>query len=83
MLYACLGPSLGSITGSVSDTSGAAVQNTDVTTLNPDTSLKRSAHTNSSGLYNFEDLTIVNYTVTIPQGRFAKGGVYQHRRTTS
>jgi hypothetical protein len=47
--------SLTSITGTVSNTSGGVVQNADVTILSPGIGLKRSAYTNSTGLYNLED----------------------------
>ena len=64
--------SLGSITGSVTDPSGAVVQNAGVKLLNSATGLSRLSHTNTRGLYAFEDLPVGTYSVTIQQSGFQK-----------
>jgi hypothetical protein len=55
----------GSITGQVTDPSGAVVVGAKVTAENTATSVSTSAETNSSGLYTIRFLPIGTYTVTI------------------
>ena len=54
----------GSITGTVSDPSGAVVSGAKVTLTNQDTSATLSVTTSSDGLYNFTPVRIGNYTLT-------------------
>jgi hypothetical protein len=63
----------GSITGEVTDPSGAVVTGANVTAENTATSVKTSAQTNASGVYTIRFLPIGTYTVTIE----AKGFVTQ------
>src|SRR5665213_2655536 len=53
-----------SIRGTVTDPSGAVVSGADVTATNVDTNVATHATTNNSGLYNFQFLTLGNYTIT-------------------
>ncbi len=55
----------GSLTGSVTDASNAAVAGATVTARNPDTGLTRTVTTDSSGNYNITDLPQGTYNVTI------------------
>lgn len=66
----CAQQSLGSITGSVTDPSGAVIQNADVKLVNLATGLTRSSRTNSNGFYTFEDLPVGTYSVTISGSGF-------------
>ena len=54
----------GSITGTVSDPTGAVVPNAHVTLLNTDQGLSLEANTDSSGSYTFSPVRIGHYTVT-------------------
>jgi hypothetical protein len=54
----------GSITGQVTDASGAVVVGASVTAENTATSVKTSAKTNGSGVYSIRFLPIGNYTLT-------------------
>ncbi|HEX4486175.1 MAG TPA: TonB-dependent receptor [Terriglobales bacterium] len=54
----------GSVTGTVSDPSGAVVSGAKVTLTNQDTSATLSVTTSSDGLYNFTPVRIGNYTLT-------------------
>ena len=56
---------LGAITGQVTDASGAAVAGATVTTTGEQTSLTRTATTNSEGVYTLVNLPIERYTITI------------------
>jgi hypothetical protein len=55
----------GSITGQVTDPSGAVVVGASVTAENVATGVKTSAQTNSSGVYSIRFLPIGNYTVSV------------------
>jgi Carboxypeptidase regulatory-like domain/TonB dependent receptor len=55
---------LGGITGEVTDSSGGVIPNATVTVVDEQTSLTRSAKTNSSGSYSFVNLPIGSYTLT-------------------
>src|SRR5437667_1294748 len=60
----------GSITGQVTDPSGAVVVGATVTAENTATSVKTSAQTNGSGVYTIRFLPIGTYTVTIESKGF-------------
>lgn len=62
----------GSITGQVTDPSGAAVPNANVTLLNPSIGLNRTVHTNNQGEYTFDDVQIGTYEVDVESSSFQK-----------
>jgi Carboxypeptidase regulatory-like domain/TonB dependent receptor len=62
----------GSITGVVTDQSGAVVTGASVTAENVATSVKSSAKTNEAGNYTIRFLPIGTYTVTIDAAGFSK-----------
>lgn len=62
----------GSIVGTVTDPSGAAVPNTEVVLTNLGTNTKRTATTNSDGLYQFVNLPPSRYSVEITKTGFTK-----------
>src|ERR1700722_5688312 len=61
---------LGGITGTVTDTSGAGVVGATVSLLGDQTKFSRSQTTNSSGSYLFVNLPIGNYTLSFAQAGF-------------
>ena len=61
---------LGGITGTVTDSSGAVVSGATVTLISNDTKLTRTQTTNSSGSYLFVNLPIGTYTLTFTQAGF-------------
>jgi len=61
---------LGSVTGTVSDSSGAILPNTTVTILNDQTQLSRTQTTNANGSYDFVNLPIGAYTLTFSHDGF-------------
>ncbi len=61
----------GSITGVVTDQSGAVVVGANVTAENSATSVKTSAQTNASGVYTIRFLAIGTYTLTIEANGFS------------
>src|SRR6266404_4238394 len=61
---------LGGITGTVTDTSGAVVVNATVTLIGDQTKLSRTQNTNASGIYLFVNLPIGPYTLTFTQAGF-------------
>ena len=61
---------LGGITGSVSDVSGAVIPNATVTAVNEQTTLTRTVKTNAEGEYNFVNLPIGTYTLTFTADSF-------------
>jgi hypothetical protein len=61
----------GSLTGTVTDSSGAAVAGAKVEALNTGTGITRTATTNDAGNYAFQALQAGNYKVTISSGRFS------------
>lgn len=61
---------LGGITGTVTDGSGAWVSDTVVTLVAEGTELTRKQKTNSNGAYNFVDLPIGTYTLTFSHEGF-------------
>jgi hypothetical protein len=61
---------LGSINGTVTDSSGAAVQNSTVKIHNLATGLEQTVSTKSDGSFNVADLPIGTYSVTFSRGGF-------------
>ncbi|MGH9775136.1 MAG: TonB-dependent receptor domain-containing protein [Candidatus Acidiferrales bacterium] len=78
LLVACLVPSAkgqtfrGTILGTVTDSSGAAVSGAKVTVRNADTGLERSTQTSDDGSYAVPELPIGTYTVTVEKEGFQK-----------
>lgn len=68
----------GSLTGLVSDQSGAIVPNAAVHVVNPATGFTRDATTNNEGIFTFNDLQPGTYTVTISASGF---GEFKQLRT--
>jgi len=62
----------GSITGTVTDTTGAVVPNALVTLFNKDVGLTLQNTTNSAGEYTFSPIRIGNYTVSVTAQGFEK-----------
>ena len=68
----------GTVSGSVTDSTGAAVVGARVVAVNPDTRLTRETLTNSAGVYTLPTLLPGSYTVTIEAAgfqRYARTGV--------
>ena len=63
---------LGSINGTVTDSSGAVVQSADVKARNIGTSLEQTAKTKSDGSFSIVDLPIGTYEVTFSREGFKK-----------
>ena len=61
---------LGGITGTVSDKSGSVLPDTTVTIVGDQTKLTRSQKTNGNGAYDFVNLPIGTYTVTVSHDGF-------------
>jgi Carboxypeptidase regulatory-like domain len=61
---------LGGITGTVTDASGAVVSGATVTLLGDETKLSRTQTTNTSGTYLFVNLPIGSYTLSFTQSGF-------------
>lgn len=61
----------GTLTGNVTDPSGAVVPNVKVEALNTLTGVARTATTDTNGVYRFTDLQAGNYKVTISAPGFA------------
>ena len=62
----------GSVNGTVTDPTGAAVTNANVLATNVDTGVATPATTNNEGIYNIRFLQIGNYSVTVEAPGFAK-----------
>ena len=60
----------GTILGTVTDTTGAAVVGAKVTARNVDTGIERTTTTNESGEYNIPELQIGTYKVTVEKDGF-------------
>jgi len=81
-LFACLSVSLvvaiparaqqtlGGITGAVTDSSGAALPDTNVSAVEDQTTLTRTTKTDATGLYTFVNLPIGTYTLTFTHDSF-------------
>src|SRR5579863_3373130 len=61
---------LSGINGTVTDTSGAAIADANVTVTNVDTSVSKTAVTTSAGTYYVTDLIPGRYTVRVEKGGF-------------
>jgi hypothetical protein len=61
---------LGGITGTVTDKSGSVVPDTTVTIVGDQTKLTRTLKTNGNGAYDFVNLPIGTYTVTVAHDGF-------------
>jgi Carboxypeptidase regulatory-like domain/TonB dependent receptor len=73
MLFSPLAPAQtfrGTILGTVSDASGAAIGGATVVVKNVDTGLSRTVTTSSDGSYSVPELPIGNYTVTVENQGF-------------
>jgi hypothetical protein len=66
---------LASITGTVTDASGAAVPNASVSIENTDTTATRTVTTDANGFYTAPSLTVGSYHVTATAGGFGKTAV--------
>ena len=65
----------GTILGSVTDSSGAAITGAAVTIKNLDTGLTRTVSTSDDGSYSAPELPIGNYSVTVEKAGFKSGVV--------
>src|SRR6202521_2122027 len=61
----------GSISGTVTDQTGAVIPDTMVTALNLDTTVLQTTKTNSNGFYNFTALPVGRYEIEILREGFA------------
>lgn len=59
-----------SISGTVTDASGAAIIGATVTVTNVETSMAQTQQTNGQGLYSFQDLPIGKYNLSVEQKGF-------------
>jgi outer membrane receptor protein involved in Fe transport len=64
--------STGTISGTVTDPSGALIPQADVTVTNVETGIARKEHSNSSGLFVVTNLSVGNYTLTAEAHGFKK-----------
>jgi hypothetical protein len=74
-MFASLAPAqtiTGSITGTVSDPSGASVPGGNVTATNTETNVRSTTTTNTDGIYTFPFLRVGSYTVTVEAKGFKK-----------
>ncbi len=62
--------SLGSITGTITDSTGASIQGASVTATNLQTSLSRTATTGPNGTYVLQQLTVGSYRVSVTYAGF-------------
>jgi Carboxypeptidase regulatory-like domain len=60
----------GTITGTITDTSGAVVPDAEVKLINPATGVSISTKTNNAGVYIFADVSPASYTVTVQKQGF-------------
>jgi len=60
----------GSISGTVTDQSGAVIPDTTVTALNLDTTVQQTTKTNTNGFYNFTALPVGRYEIEIVREGF-------------
>jgi hypothetical protein len=61
----------GNLSGTVTDPSGAVVPNATLTIRNPEVGAVVTQHSNAQGGYNFSDLQVGNYTLTVTAQGFA------------
>ena len=92
LLCACVWPSqaqqtLGSISGTVTDSSGAVVQNATVKIHNLDTGLEQTVTTKADGSFSVADLPLGTYSVTFSRDGFKNENhsqiLVQGNRTTT
>jgi hypothetical protein len=69
-LFAPAQQTLGGITGTVADQSGSVLPDTSVTIVGDQTKLTRTQRTNGNGAYDFVNLPIGTYTVTVSHDGF-------------
>lgn len=86
-LAAAAQQTLGSITGTVSDSTGAVIQKAEITLVNNSTGLQKTATSKNDGSFDFPDLPIGTYMLTFNHAGFKKE-VHNHvlvqaNRTTS
>jgi hypothetical protein len=62
----------GSITGTVTDTTGAVVPNAQVTLLNTDQGIALQTRTGATGVYTFSPVRIGHYTISVTASGFEK-----------
>jgi hypothetical protein len=67
---ACSQQTLGGITGTITDASGGALTDSQVTLVADATKLTRTQKTNSAGIYEFANLPIGSYTLTFSHDGF-------------
>jgi hypothetical protein len=67
LLYASV---TGSISGTVTDASGAAIAGATVTVTNIDTGISEKQQTNAQGFYSFQNLAVGKYTLVVEQKGF-------------
>jgi len=60
----------GSISGVVTDPSGAVIANVQVTAVNMATGVQHTVRTNSAGFYSFPELPVGNYDIVVDQSGF-------------
>jgi len=86
-LAAAAQQTLGSITGTVSDSTGALIQKAEITLVNNSTGLQKTAASKNDGSFDFPDLPIGTYTLTFNHAGFKKEVhnqvLVQANRTTS
>ena len=68
--FASAQQTLGGVTGTVVDTTGSALSETNVTAVDDQTHLTRTAASNSNGSYSFVNLPIGTYTLTFTHEGF-------------
>src|ERR1700688_195991 len=61
---------VGSISGTVTDQTGAVIPDTRVTALNLDTTVQQTTKTNANGIYNFTALPVGRYEIEILRDGF-------------
>ena len=69
---------MGSISGTVTDQTGAVIPETRVTALNLDTTVQQTTKTNANGFYNFTALPVGRYQIEVTREGFApfkRGGL--------
>jgi hypothetical protein len=67
--------SRGTVTGTVTDPSGAVVPKANVTLTDQATKVVRTAETNSAGIYRFDAVNLGTYEVTVDAAGFTKASV--------
>ncbi len=69
-LFSCLAvasraDTVGGISGTVTDQTGAVIPDTTVTALNLDTTVQQTTKTNGNGIYNFAALPVGRYEIEV------------------